>query len=111
MIAGTNDALLALQSDDQMVSRFRPFELARWRESDEFRGFVQAFEKTIPIRQKSGLGDQPMVQALLEVSGGVTWLVAEVLTSAARKAIRSGSERITVELILAAARSFEGSAV
>jgi len=110
VIAGTADALLALQSDDQMVSRFRPFELARWRESDEFRGFVQAFEKTIPIRQKSGLSDQPMVQALLEVSGGLTWLVAEVLTGAARVAIRSGSECITVELIRAAARSFESSA-
>lgn len=109
VVAGTADAVLALQSDDQMVSRFRPFELSRWRESDEFRGFVQSFEKTLPIRQKSGLGDQPIVQALLEASGGLTWLVAEVLTSAARAAIRSGSERITVDLIRAAALSFEGS--
>ena len=109
VVAGTADAVLALQSDDQMVSRFRPFELSRWRESDEFRGFVQSFEKTLPIRQKSGLGDQPMVQVLLEASGGLTWLVAEMLTSAARAAIRSGSERITVDLIRAAALSFEGS--
>lgn len=110
VLAGTADAVLALQSDEQMVSRFRPFELARWRESDEFRGFVQAFEKTIPIRQKSGLGEKPLVQALLEASGGLTWLVADVLTSAARIAIRSGTERITVDLIRAAALSFESSA-
>ncbi|MBC7500583.1 MAG: TniB family NTP-binding protein [Herminiimonas sp.] len=101
VVSGTSDARMALQSDDQMVSRFRPFELARWRESDEFRGFVQAFEKTMPLRQKSNLGDRAMVLALLDATHGVTGSVAEVLTGAARAAIRLGTECITAELIRA----------
>jgi hypothetical protein len=103
VVSGTQDALVTLQSDDQMVSRFRPFELARWKENDEFRGFVQAFEKTLPLRQKSGLGEQPFVQALLAASHGVTGSIAEILTGAARAAIRIGTERITVDLIRAEA--------
>ena len=103
VVSGTQDALVALQSDEQMVSRFRPFELARWNEDDEFRGFVQAFEKTLPLRIKSGLGEQSMVQALLAASHGVTGSIAEVLTGAARAALRIGSEHITAELIRAEA--------
>jgi hypothetical protein len=103
VVSGTQDALATLQSDDQMVSRFRPFELARWKENDEFRGFVQAFEKTLPLRQKSGLGEQPFVQALPAASHGVTGSIVEILTGAARAAIRIGTERITVDLIRAEA--------
>ena len=101
VLSGTKDARIALQTDPQMVSRFRTYELARWRESDEFRGFVQAFEKTMPLRERSNLGDELLVQALLAASEGNTGRVAEVLTGAARAAILAGSERITVELILA----------
>ena len=103
VVSGTQDALVALQSDDQMISRFRPFELARWKVSDEFRGFVQAFEKTLPLRLKSDLGEQPIVHALLAASHGVTGTIAEVLAGAARTAIRLGTERITAELIHAEA--------
>lgn len=101
VLSGTHEARIALQTDSQMVSRFRPYELARWRESEEFRGFVQAFEKTIPLREKSNLGDKPLVQALLDASQGNTGRIAEVLTGAAKAAIRSGTERITADLIRA----------
>ena len=86
-----------------MVSRFRPFELSRWNENDEFRGFAQAFEKTLPLRLKSTLGEQSIVQALLAASHGITGSIAEVLAGAARAVIRSGTERITVDLIRAEA--------
>ena len=41
---GTSDAVLAVQSDAQMSSRFPSVELPRWSESEEFRSFVHAFE-------------------------------------------------------------------
>ena len=89
-----------------MTSRFRPFELTRWQESEEFRGFVRAFGNTLPLRQKSNLGDKAVVHALLDATHGVTGSIADVLAGAARAAIRSGAECITADLIRAEARYF-----
>ena len=110
VVCGTRDALVALQSDDQMTSRFRPFELTRWQESEEFSGFVRAFEKTLLLRQKSNLGDKAVVHALLDATHGVTGSIADVLAGAARAAIRSGAECITADLIRAEARYFSRAA-
>ena len=77
VLVGTADALIALQSDSQMISRFTPLELPRWGENDEFRRFIGAFERLIPLRKPSGLGD--IVQFVLGVSDGVTGAVTLLL--------------------------------
>lgn len=55
---GTSDAPVAFQSDAQMSSRFTPFEIPRWTESDDFRRLLRAFEQTLPLRRASDL-EQP----------------------------------------------------
>ena len=44
VLVGTADAVVALQTDAQMSSRFTPMELPRWGESEEFRRFLHAFQ-------------------------------------------------------------------
>lgn len=104
VLAGTADAPIALRTDPQMISRFVPFEIPRWRENDEFRGLLKAFERVLPLRNASQLDQRPIVQFLLAASAGLTGEVSRLLTAAAELAIRDRSERISLELLEHAAR-------
>lgn len=94
VLVGTADAVVALQTDAQMSSRFTPMELPRWGESEEFRRFLHAFEKLLPLKRPSSLAQRDMVQLVLAATGGLTGAVAHMLTRAAEFAIRDRSERI-----------------
>lgn len=96
VLVGTSDAPVALETDPQMSSRFSPFEIPRWRESDDFRRLLTAFERTIPLRKASDLGQRPIVQFLLSASNGLTGEVARLLCEAATMAIRDRSEKMTL---------------
>ena len=94
VLVGTGDAVVALQSDAQMSSRFPPIELPRWGESDEFRRFLHAFERLLPLKKSSLLAQRDLVQLVLAATGGITGAIAQLLTHAAELAIRDRSEQI-----------------
>ena len=94
---GTSDAPVALQTDPQMSSRFAPFELPRWSESEDFRRLVGAFEQALPLRRASDLVQRPIVQYLVAASGGLLGEVSRMLNAAAEQAIRDGSERVSLQ--------------
>jgi type II secretory pathway predicted ATPase ExeA len=96
VLVGTADAVVALQTDSQMSSRFAPVELPRWSESEEFRRFLHAFEKLLPLKRPSSLAQRNLVQFVLATTGGLTGAVAQLLTLAAEIAIRDSSERISL---------------
>jgi hypothetical protein len=56
VLVGTRDAVLALQTDTQMISRYTPFEIPRWRESDGLRRLLAAFERVLPCGAEIALG-------------------------------------------------------
>jgi Cdc6-like AAA superfamily ATPase len=97
VVVGTTDALLALETDAQMRSRFTPFEIPRWRESDEFRRLLSAFERVLPLRRASNLAQRAVVEFLLAASGGLTGEISRLLNEAAELAIGDASERITMK--------------
>lgn len=94
VLVGTADAVVALQTDAQMSSRFPPTELPRWGESDEFRRFLHAFERLLPLKKPSSLAQRDVVEFVLAATGGLTGAIAQLLTHAAELAIRDGSERV-----------------
>lgn len=94
VLVGTEDAILSLQSDAQMVSRFTPFEIPRWRESETFRRLLSAFERILPLRRPSGLAQRETAQYVLAASAGLTGEISRILNAAAELAIRSGDEAI-----------------
>jgi Bacterial TniB protein len=96
VVVGTSDALLALETDAQMRSRFSPFEIPRWRECDEFRRLLSAFERVLPLRRASNLAQKTIVEFLLAASGGLTGEVSRLLNEAAELAIIDATERITL---------------
>lgn len=93
---GTSDAPVAFQSDAQIYSRFTPFEIPRWSESEDFRRLLGAFQATLPLKRASELTQRPVVQYLIAASGGLLGDVSRLLTDAAELAILDGTERITL---------------
>ena len=96
VLAGTSDAMIALNTDAQMRSRFASFEIPRWRESEEFRGLLKAFERVIPLRKPSHLDQRLTAQFLLAASDGLKGEVSRLLNTAAELAIRDRSECINL---------------
>ena len=96
---GTSDAPLAFRSDLQMSSRFTPFEMPRWTESEDFRRLLRAFEQVLPLRRASDLTQRPIVQFLISASDGLLGEVSRLVTEAAERSILDGSERISLELL------------
>lgn len=105
VLVGTQDAVIALQTDPQMVSRFARLEVPRWQETEAFRSLLAAFERILPLRRPSNLARQEMVHAILTASGGLTGEVSRVLTVSAELAIRDGQEAIDLCHIENAART------
>ena len=104
VLVGTADAPLALQGDSQMSSRFNPFELTRWQANEEFRSFLAAFERVIPLRKASDLAQRAIVEFVLAHSGGLTGEVARLLNESAEYSILDKSEMIKLEHLEHAAR-------
>ncbi|KDP87412.1 TniB protein, partial [Cupriavidus sp. SK-3] len=104
VFVGTQDAVMALQTDPQMVSRFTRFEVPRRQESEAFRCLLAAFERLLPLRRPSNLARREMVHAILAASGGLTGEISRVLNVATELAIRDGREVIELGHIENAAR-------
>lgn len=96
---GTRDALRAISTDPQVVSRFEPLELPRWTENDGFRAFILALTRELPLRKASSLTDRTCTQLLLRRSDGITGRVCWIIGQAAEEAIRSGTEQIDAALL------------
>jgi type II secretory pathway predicted ATPase ExeA len=96
VLVGTADARVALQTDAQMSSRFPPIELPRWGESEEFRRFLHAFERLLPLKKPSSLAQRDVVQFVLAATGGITGAIAQLLTHAAELAIGDLTEHISL---------------
>lgn len=69
-------------------------EIPRWRESDDLRRLLGAFERVLPLRKPSDLMQRPIVQFVLAASGGLTGEISRLLNEAAALAILDGSEQI-----------------
>ncbi|SAL54512.1 TniB transposition protein [Caballeronia sordidicola] len=94
VMVGTRDAVLAFQTDTQMISRYTPFEIPRWRESEGLRRLLAAFERVLPLRKPSDLSRREIVQFVLSATGGLTGEISSLLNNAAELAIRNGDELI-----------------
>lgn len=91
---GTIDALRAIQTDPQMVSRFEPVALPRWEMTRDFQMLLVSFERILPLRHPSFLAEPALAAKLLALSEGTIGELFSLLIAATVHAIRSGAERI-----------------
>lgn len=65
----------------------------------DFRKLLYNFEYVLPLKQESVIYKGELSSKLYGLSEGVIGEVAKILRSAAKLAIKSGEERITMEVI------------
>jgi len=97
--AGTQAAINALNHDPQMKSRFEPAVLERWQLNKEFLRFLASYEQLLPLARPSNLASREVASKLYAMGGDTVGSIVNVLKKAGVKAIVSGEERITPELL------------
>jgi Bacterial TniB protein len=97
--AGTAEALRAIQSDDQLISRFEPFALPPWRNGEEYRRLLSTLEAILPLRRPSRLTEPAIAGTILSAAEGILGEIVTIVTRAAVRAVTTGAEAISAELI------------
>jgi hypothetical protein len=97
---GTEEMMRVIRSAPSVENRFPPIVLPQWQTDHEFRKLLASFEKIIPLKYPSDLQDITTLTAkLLSRSEGTIGELKMLLAAAATDAMRSGTERITEEII------------
>lgn len=94
---GTNDALHVMRADPQIASRFDRIELPLWVATEEFRSFVAGFGKQLNVDLTAVVDDAGAIEYLLDITGGVTGRIVEMIRLASRNALRRTSKKVTLE--------------
>lgn len=97
--AGTMEAHTAIVSDGQLANRFEPVVLPQWKLNTDYRKLLATFELIIPLEQPSDLQSQLIATEIFSMSSGWIGEINEILTRSAIKAISSGEERITLDVL------------
>lgn len=100
ILAGTENALAAINIDNQTRSRFKPYELKQWRHDETYARFIATFEAMLPLKKASNIyQNKNLLSEIYEMSDGAIGETLDILEAAAVQAIRSKSERITAKEI------------
>lgn len=99
IFSGTRDALNAISTDPQIMSRFEKNELSKWTVDRHFLILLASFEEILPLKEKSLLKEPGLALKILTKSEGLTGEVVKILKLSAIMAIESGSEKITKAII------------
>jgi hypothetical protein len=96
---GTAEALHAVQSDDQLANRFEPVGLPPWRAGNEYQQLLSTLEAVLPLRLPSNLAGPDLSHKILATAEGILGEIVSIVTRAAVRAVSTGKESITAELI------------
>lgn len=102
VLSGTPPILSALSTDDQVWSRFKVERIPEWQADGEFLGLLKIYERNAPLKKPSNLtseANRNIALSILEKSKGRIGWIIEILEEAVEKAILSGEERITQNII------------
>ena len=99
--AGTQAAYDVLSYDAQVASRFERYDLPTWQaKPKEFVAFLKKYETMLPLKHSSGFNeDKKLIGHIFKLGEGTLGEYVRILKYSAREAIRSGEERITIDVI------------
>jgi hypothetical protein len=97
--AGIDEAYNAFNADAQMSSRFKPYDLPLWAVGQKLGTLLTNLERRTPLKRASGLHMPGMMTAIHSRAESSLGDICDLVKEAAVKAIRSGEERITLELL------------
>ncbi len=100
VLVGIKDALNATSTDMQISSRFRPMLLPLWRLNADYASLLASIEMMLPLRKLSKISTNSKIgRTVLALSEGLIGEIISVISEAAIFGIKSGSEKITEDII------------
>lgn len=96
---GVDKASEALRLDPQLERRYLQWPLEKWKLDEDFRAFIAAYERTLPLKLPSFLHSQDLATAILKQANGVMDNVVKIIQVCAAEAISLGLEKITLPII------------
>jgi len=105
LLAGTKDALRAFGSDRQLINRFRPTYLKKWKFNQEYTNFLATLLTTIPLKEESDILNTKIGKRLLEYADGCIGDIVALIKQSAILALQNKQEKITEKDIVEAAKA------
>ena len=99
VLSGIKDALRAIQTDDQIHNRFRPLPLPKWQMNQDYVSLLATIVETLPLRKESDILNPKTAGLILSMSEGYIGEIINIIREAAKYAITSESERVTIKEI------------
>lgn len=99
VLAGTKDALRAIETDDQIQNRFRPLLLKKWQMDQDYVNLLATIVQSLTLHKESDILNPQAAQEILKLSEGYIGEIINVIKHAAKYAITSGSEQVTLKEI------------
>ncbi|MDP4078525.1 TniB family NTP-binding protein [Acidovorax sp. A1169] len=96
---GTRDAVRVLHTDPQHASRFDVVSLSKWELNEDFQRLLAGFELVLPLKLKSDLAEPELATAMHSICDGNLGDLNRLLVECAKKAISTGTEKITMEIV------------
>ena len=96
---GTQEARDAIRSDPQLENRFEPIFLPFWKNDLAFCNLLASYEISLPLRKVSNLTEDHLRNEIFIKSDGMIGEISAILEKAAIIAIRTGEERITLDIV------------
>jgi predicted AAA+ superfamily ATPase len=103
---GTEDARTSFAVDEQLDSRFEKLELPIWQADGYFRNFLEAYLEQLPLKKRSDLTSQSMMDFIIKETGGLMREIIERFQRSAALAIQYNEERITKEIFIRSKHEF-----
>jgi hypothetical protein len=102
--AGTREAIVTLNQDAQLTTRFEIITLPRWALNQEFLQLLASFESLLPFPEPSGFTSQMLATKIFSLSNGTIGGCSDLIRRAASSALRAGAKSVSLAEIETASR-------
>lgn len=99
ILAGVKEALRAVNTEDQISSRYRPEYLTKWKMDKDYISLLATTISKLPLKKQSTIINKDDAQEILELCNGYIGEIVNLIKAAAVYAIKTGSERVTINEI------------
>ncbi len=99
ILAGVKEALRAVNTEDQISSRYRPEYLTKWKMDKDYISLLATTISKLPLKKQSTIINKDDAQEILELCNGYIGEIVNLIKAAAVHAIKTGSERVTINEI------------
>lgn len=99
ILAGVKEALRAVNTEDQISSRYRPEYLTKWKMDKDYISLLATTVSKLPLKKQSTIINKEDAQEILELCNGYIGEIVNLIKAAAIHAIKTRSERVTIKEI------------